>query len=95
MQIIFPLGVHDFQCGFKAINKKIRDRIIPQIKYADEGFMDTEMLAVAHSQGYKIKEIPVKWEDSRPSKFKIGKVIYLVLLNSFKIKRDLILGKYK
>jgi len=94
MQIIFPLGIHDFQCGFKAINKKVRDKILPQIKYDDEGFLDTEMIAVAHKKGYKIKEIPVRWEDDRPSKFKITRIIYIVLINSFKIKRDLLLGRY-
>lgn len=94
MKTIFKLGVHDFQCGFKAINKKMRDDIIPQMRYTDEGFLDTEMMAVAHSKGYIIKEIPVKWEDTRPSKFKIYKTIYTVFLNSFRIKRDIFLKKY-
>jgi glycosyltransferase AglD len=95
MKLIFRLKVNDLQCGFKAINKKVRDNIIPQTKYADEGFLDTEMLAIANMKNYKIKEIPVEWSDTRDSKFKISRTIPLVLLNSIKIKRDLITGKYK
>jgi glycosyltransferase AglD len=94
MNIIFNLEVKDLQCGFKAINKKVRDNIIPQTKYADEGFLDTEMLAIAKKKNYKVKEIPVEWSDSRESKFKISRTIPTVLLNSIKIKRDLITGKY-
>lgn len=95
MKIIFSLKVKDLQCGFKAVNKKVRNKIIPSLKYSQEGFMDTEMLVLASKEGYKIKEIPVKWDDNRDSKFKISRSIITVLVNSFRIKRDLILGKYK
>ena len=95
MRLIFNLGIHDFQCGFKLINKKIRNEIIPKMKYGDQGFLDTEMMAVAHNKGYVIKEIPVNWADIRLSKFKISRTIYMVLLNSLRIKRDILLGKYE
>jgi glycosyltransferase AglD len=95
MKLIFGLKIQDYQCGFKAFNRKIKEHILPQLKYTDEGFLDTEMMVVANSKGYTIKEIPVKWYDTRPSKFKIHRSIYMNLLNSFRIKRDLILGKYK
>jgi len=94
MKLMFNLKVKDLQCGFKSINKKVRDEIIPKTKYSEEGFLDTEMLVLASKKNYKIKEIPVKWDDSRDSKFKIGRTILAVFKSSFKIKRDLILGKY-
>ena len=94
MKSIFNLKVRDLQCGFKAINRKVRDDIIPKLKYSEEGFMDTEMLVLASRKNYKIKEIPIKWYDERDSKFKIGRTIFKVIINSFKIKRDLIKGKY-
>ena len=94
MGIVFGLKIKDLQCGCKGINKKIRNHLIPQMRYTDEGFLDTELLVVADNKGYKIKEIPVKWEDIRPSKFKTWKSVYLNVLNSYRIKRDIILKKY-
>ena len=95
MHIVFGLKINDYQCGFKAITRKVRDHIIPQMKYTNEGFLDTEILVVANSKGYKIKEIPVRWYDTRPSKFKIHRAILMNLINTFKIKRDVIQNKYK
>lgn len=98
MKIIFNLKVKDLQCGFKAINKRVRDNIVPKTKYSEEGFLDTEILAIAYSGtsgNYRIKEIPVKWQDERESKFKISRTIRKVIINSYRIKRDLILGRYK
>lgn len=94
MKITFNLKIKDLQCGFKSINKKVRDEIIPKTRHGQEGFLDTEMLVLASRKNYRIKEIPVRWDDSRDSKFKISRTIMAVFKNSFKIKRDLILGKY-
>ncbi len=95
MKLIFNLKVHDLQCGFKAINKKVRDNIVPKTKHSKEGFLDTEILVLASRRNFRIKEIPVKWEDSRESRFKISRTIKAVLLNTYRIKRDLFLGRYK
>ncbi|MBS3088769.1 glycosyltransferase [Candidatus Pacearchaeota archaeon] len=95
IKILFRMDIEDFQCGFKAINKKIRDNIIPKMKAVDHGFMDTEMLAVANSQGYKIKEIPIAWKDDRKSHNKIIAGILDALKNMIRIRIDLWRGAYK
>ncbi len=57
-------SITDFQCGFKAINNKIKQEILPKTK--DDGFfLDTELLMLAEKQGYKIKEVPVNWSAYR------------------------------
>lgn len=94
IRILFSINLNDFQCGFKGVNKKVREKIVPKMKHITEGFMDTEMLLVAHNKGYKIKEIPVNWEDTRKSKFNIFRSIYVGIVNSLKIKRDLLSNKY-
>jgi|SRR3989344_2439449 len=94
MKSTFNLKVRDLQCGFKVINRKVRDQIISRTKYSQEGFLDTEMLVLASKKKFKIKEIPVKWEDSRESRFKISRTIRAVLVNTYRIKRDLFLGRY-
>jgi len=56
--------ISDFQCGFKALNNKIKDNILAKTK--DNGFfLDTELTLIAEKRGYKIKEIPVDWSAYR------------------------------
>jgi len=86
--------VEDFQCGFKAVNRKVRDKIIPKMRSLGVGFMDTEMILVANSKGYKIKSFPVGWKDTRKSHAPLIKGIFDALLNLFKIKFLLIKGAY-
>jgi glycosyltransferase involved in cell wall biosynthesis len=95
MNMIFWTNIKDFQCGFKIISRKVRDEILPLTRHSDEGFMDTEIIVVGRSFGYKFKEIPVKWTNDRPSKFNMVNQITFNLMNAFKIKRDLLLGRYK
>jgi len=66
---LFSLDVKDLQCGFKAVNKRTLSEIVEQTKYISEGFMDTEILILVANKNFKIKEIPIKWEDDRKSKF--------------------------
>jgi len=94
IRIIFSMKLSDFQCGFKAINKKTRDKILPKMRALDYGFMDTELLAVAHNKKYKIKEIPVKWEDERETKIRVFGGIIDALKNMFKIRHDILKKKY-
>lgn len=94
IKLIFWTNLEDFQCGFKAINKKFRDNIIPKMQCLKVGFMDTEMIAVASSKNYRIKSIPVFWSDTRKSKSPIFKGIVDALINVFKIKFRILLGRY-
>ena len=94
LKIFLLMNIKDFQCGFKIINKKTRDNIIPKMKALRHGFMDTEMIVVAHKKRYKIKEIPVSWEDERESKEQLFKATIDVFKNLARIKLDLLLGKY-
>lgn len=94
LKILFAMRLSDFQCGFKAISRKVRDNIIPKMKALEVGFMDTEMIVVAHKKKYKIKEFPVLWEDVRKSHAPIFKGITDALKNMIKIKIDLLIGKY-
>ncbi|MGH9935138.1 MAG: glycosyltransferase, partial [Blastocatellia bacterium] len=60
----------DAQCGFKAVSRKVVDRIVPQI--VDQSwFFDTELLALAERQGYRIKDIPIVWIEDDDSRVKI------------------------
>ncbi len=88
LKIVFQLKIKDAPCGFKAVNQRVVDEIVPQLKNMT-WFFDTEMLVLAQKQGLKIKEIPVSWRDGRTaerqSKVNIFKVIKDYLKNIFNL----------
>ena len=62
MKIILNTKYTDSQCGFKAVNKKVVKEILPLVK--DKfWFFETEFLYIAQKKGFKIKEIPIMWEE--------------------------------
>jgi len=56
----------DAQCGFKALTRKAAQAIIPSIEN-NNWFFDTELLIIASKRGYRIKSVPVKWDDDPTS----------------------------
>ena len=59
---LFFTSFEDAQCGFKALTRQTARAIVPQIKN-NNWFFDTELLLIAAKRGYRIKSIPVKWDD--------------------------------
>ncbi len=69
----FPrLRITDAQCGFKALNRRTVDLIVPKIENR-MWFFDTEMLILAQQAGLRICELPVRWVEDRDSKVHILK----------------------
>ena len=63
---MFFAGFPDAQCGFKALTRQAAQAIVPHIKN-DNWFFDTELLLIAAKRGYRIRSIPVKWDDDPTS----------------------------
>lgn len=60
----------DAQCGFKAVSRRVVEEIVPQIQ--DQAwFFDTELLVLGEKQGYRVKDVPVRWIDDDDSRVKI------------------------
>jgi hypothetical protein len=60
----------DAQCGFKAVSQRVVQELVPQIQ--DEAwFFDSELLILGEKEGYRIKDIPVRWIDDEDSRVKI------------------------
>jgi len=53
-------GIHDTQCGFKAMTREVAQKVFPQVT-SNTAIFDIEMLVVATREGYRIAEVPVKW----------------------------------
>ncbi len=61
---VLKLSLSDAQCGFKFINSKVAEEIVPRIK-DNVWFFDTELLFLARQADYKIMELPVTWVEKR------------------------------
>ena len=62
VKLLLGTEIKDTACGFKFFKKEALIKILPQIK--DRKFVfDTELLIIAERAGFKIKEIPVEWEE--------------------------------
>ena len=72
---MFVTGFRDAQCGFKALSRRAANDVVPLVQ--DTGwFFDTELLILAEKNGYRIKEVPVKWIDDPDSRVRITTTAY-------------------
>ncbi len=76
----------DAQCGFKAINREVAQRVLPLIEN-NNWFFDTEVLVLAEKMGYRIKDIPVRWEEDPDTRVKIGSTVSEDLKGLWRLRR--------
>lgn len=58
VMLLFGLKVHDIDCGFKLISKKVIEKI-PKLESERGAFISSEFLIKSKKAGFKIVEIPV------------------------------------
>lgn len=92
IQIVAVWGINDTQAGFKCFSAKAAEDIFPKAVIDRWGF-DVEVLALARKLNYKIKEVPIEWINDPESHVKLSSYIQ-VLMETFKIRWNLITGKY-
>jgi len=89
VRIITRSKISDFQCGFKALNKRIRDRILPLTR-DNLFFLDTEITLFCEQLGYQVKEVPVDWSEyrnpKRKSTVKVAKTVIEYLIKIYLLK---------
>ena len=90
--IVGTWGIADSQCGFKCFTKKAAENIFPKCKINRFAF-DPEFFMIAKKLGYKIKEIPVYWENDPESKVKFKWMVNMGL-DLLKIRWNIITKKY-
>ena len=82
----FRTKFSDAQCGFKAISRKAANELLPRIEN-NEWFFDTELLILAERNGYRIKDIPVRWIDDPDSRVKVVPTAIEDLRGLWRLKR--------
>lgn len=68
---LFNCSVRDLANGLKGVNKKIIQNVVP-LAQNEKWFFDSELLLLSHLNGYKIKEIPVSWQESQKRKSRVN-----------------------
>jgi len=92
IQIMAVPGIRDTQRGFKLFTAEAAEKIFPRLTIERWGF-DVEVLALARKFGYKIKEVPVDWENAPESHVGL-KAYFQVLMETVKIRWNFITKKY-
>jgi glycosyltransferase involved in cell wall biosynthesis len=63
VRILFHDGVHDHQCGFKAMSTQAA-RVLRTVR-SDGFFFDTEMILRCKKLGFPVTEVGVEWAEKR------------------------------
>jgi glycosyltransferase involved in cell wall biosynthesis len=71
VQALLLPGIWDTQCGFKAFTAEAAERVFKESRIPGWGF-DVEILSLAKSMGFRIKEMPVRWVDDSRSHVKFS-----------------------
>ncbi len=93
IRIVLGINILDTQRGFKAFRKEVINPIFSRQTIWRWGF-DFEILYIAKKFGYKIKEVPVIWNNPRESKVKLSSY-FSTLSDLFKVRINSIIGKYR
>lgn len=70
VKLVLGTSFSDAQCGFKVVSRAVVQEIVPQI-HDESWFFDTELLALAERQHYRIKDLAVAWTEDDDSRVKI------------------------
>jgi len=93
IRLVLGIKIKDTQRGFKAFADYTVQPIFSRQTIWRWGF-DFEILYIASRLGYKIKEVPVVWNNSPESKVKLSSYIS-TFKELLKVKLNALSGKYK
>ena len=77
--------VPDSTCGFKLIKTSTYNKIKDKL-FINTGFFDVELIFLFIKRNYKIKFVPVDWNNSPESRINVIKSIFIDFKNIFRIK---------
>lgn len=86
VKLVLATKFSDAQCGFKVLTRQVVDNIVAQTK-DPSWFFDTEMLVLAERQGYRIKDLAVKWDEDDDSRVKIIRTAWEDIKGVFRLRR--------
>lgn len=86
LQHLARLHVTDAQCGFKAISREAARALLPLVR-DNAWFFDSELLLVAQENGYRLREVPVRWAEDPDTRVKIAQTAAEDLRGIWRLRR--------
>jgi dolichyl-phosphate beta-glucosyltransferase len=93
MRIETGLPFHDTQCGFKLFETAAAREIFARQRLDGFGF-DVEVLYIACRLGYRVLEVPVRWNDVAGTKVSMWRGV-TAFLDPLKVRWNGVTGKYR
>lgn len=94
VNVVLLKGIIDTQCGFKGFKKKAVNTIFNRCSI--DGFsFDVEALYLSRKFNFKIREIPIRWENSTLSKVNPIRHSLQMFKDLFRIKIKDLIGSYR
>lgn len=83
------LRVTDAQCGFKALSREAARALVPLV-HDNKWFFDSELLWVAQRNGFRLREVPVRWTEDPDTRVKIVQTALEDLRGIWRLRRHAI-----
>jgi dolichyl-phosphate beta-glucosyltransferase len=93
IQMILLKGVRDTQCGFKLFRRDAAHILAARLTRERFSF-DMELLVIAKSLGYGVREVPVNWYDTPGTRLRPIRSALQTLTDLFRIRWNLWRRKY-
>jgi len=93
MRLTTGLPFHDTQCGFKLFEAGAAREIFRRQRLEGFGF-DVEVLVIARDLGYRVVEVPVRWNDVRGSKVSLMRGLN-AFLDTVRVQWNRWRGRYR
>jgi len=93
VRLIAVRGFADTQCGFKMFSRQAAEDLFRVQQIQGIGF-DVELLMIAGSRGYKIKQVPITWHYDSDSRIQLVKDSLGMLRDTWSVRRNLRSGVY-
>lgn len=91
---ILGLQFSDFTCGFKGFRKEAAKNLFSRQQLSNWSF-DAEILYLATLNGYRVKEIPVRWRNDQATKVRLWRDIIASFLGLIRIRTNRWMGSTK
>ncbi len=69
VRLLFQDGIHDHQCGFKAMSREAVE-VLREVQ-SDGFFLDTEMVLLCKKKGFPVHEVAVEWVEKKKRNSKV------------------------
>ncbi len=86
LRMLAGLRVTDAQCGFKALSRQAARAIVPLV-VDNKWFFDSELLLIAQRNGYRLREVPVRWVEDPDTRVKIVRTALEDLAGIIRLRR--------